>query len=61
MTAQQEQNAKKFFAMLASHGITEVLCVKPPEGGSVNAKIEVNGDLSMIDQRDGKRKKIKPD
>ena len=59
MNTQQEENAKKFFAMLAKHGITEILCVSPPEGVSVNAKIETNGELSMKDTRDGKRKRIK--
>ncbi len=60
MTTQQEENAKKFFAMLAAHGITKALCVKPPEGGSVDAEIKTNGELSMTDTRDGNRKKIKP-
>lgn len=59
MTTQQEDAAKVFFAMLYESGITEALCLKPPQGGSVNAKIEKNGDLSAVDQRDGKRKKIK--
>lgn len=57
---QQEQKAKEFFALLASYGVTEVLVATPPEGGSAEAKIEADSKLSMIDQRDGKRKKIKP-
>ena len=60
MTEQEQQErARKFFAMLASFGVTECLCVNPPEGGSVNAKIEQNGEVSMLDKRDGQRKKIK--
>lgn len=58
MTAKQEENAKKFFTMLAEHGITKAIVVSPPEGGSLKAKIETDGELSMIDSRDGKRKKI---
>lgn len=59
MTTQQKDNAKKLFSLLAAHGIAKVLVVNPPEGGNVKAKIETNGELSMIDNRDGKRKKIK--
>lgn len=58
MTTKQEENAQKFFAMLAEHGITKAIVVSPPEGGSIACKIETDGELSMIDSRDGKRKKI---
>lgn len=60
MTKEQEKSAQKFFAMLASHGIKKFLCITPPEGGDVAAKIEQDGSLTMIDKRDGQQKKIKP-
>lgn len=59
MTPDQQKNAQKFFAMLAQYGVTEALVISPPEGGDVVAKIEPTGELSMIDKRDGQRKKPK--
>lgn len=51
-----EQKAKRLFTMLEG---CKAFVVNPPEGGSGEAKIEKDGELSMIDKRDGKRKRIK--
>lgn len=55
----EEKKMQSFFAMLAQHGVTEAICINPPEGGGVVTKIEPTGQLTMVDKRDGKRKKIK--
>ena len=49
MTPEQEENARKFFVMLAAHGVTNAIALKPAP----------DGELTALDKRDGKRKKIK--
>jgi len=59
MTPEQEENARKFFAVLAAHGVTNAIALKPAPGGDHNIKIESDGELTALDKRDRKRKKIK--
>jgi hypothetical protein len=58
-TEDQIAREKKFWAMLADAGIVDAIVISPPEGGGNTASIERDGSLTMIDKRDGKRKKIK--
>lgn len=52
--------AKRFFEMLAAHGVETCIMLAPPEGGDVAARIEADGSLTTKDLRDGRRKKIRP-